>query len=158
MEKKTHTFYAVDFRGEYKNPSHYDYVRLTLSESGYVFESLSRVRTREEISTFRDKDGRLWLRADSLNILMYIEGDALVLDTLQGKPAFLSPGNVYGAGELSFTISDGLWDGESFNEFPEKNEELRPEGFQKVLNDMISIQITQIPRSEYIVGKWILDG
>lgn len=153
---KPHPFYAVDLRGEYRDQHSSDYFLLALFEEGYALSSLNYPDKRELITTHRNENGRIGLRADSLNATMYLRGDTLVLDTLRGMPAFRphTPWRSNDAGSLLFTVFDEFWSGESFTEFPEKNADLNPEGFRKELNDTLSVRLTQIPRSEYIVSGW----
>lgn len=153
-EAEPHPFYAVDFRGEYHNHYNSDYLRLFLSENGYILKGLNRTDQQEQIATFRRENGWVGLRADSLNTTMYLSGDTLIVDTLRGVPLFLSPNGDYNRGDLSFTASEELWSSDSYAEFPEKNEDFKPEGITKDIDHAISIRLTLIPQSEYVIGKW----
>lgn len=149
-------FYAVDFRGEYCDQHHSDYLRIFLSESGYTLRGLNYSDKQEPITTFRRENGQIGFRADSLNTTMYLLGDTLALDTLRGMPKFMphTPWRSYDRGGLSFTISEEFWSSESFGEFPEKDDDFSPDGRLSKLNDTISLRFTQIPQSEYIVSRW----
>lgn len=151
---KPQPFYAFDFRGEYCNLHNLYYFRLFLSDKGYEIESLSQTYKKALISTCRHEDGRIYLRSDSLNARLYLHGDTLVVDTIGGLPSFMSPYERYGSEYFSFTPTREFWDSGSFVEFPEKDEEFKPEGSLIVQNDVISIRLSRIPRSEYVVGKW----
>lgn len=153
-EAEKHYFYAVDFRGEYRNEFNTDYLRLFLSENGYVLKGLNRTGNEEKISTFRTENGWIGLRADSLNTTMYLREDSLVVDTVCGLPVFMSSNGDYSRGDLSFTRLEDFWSSESYAEFPEKNENFKPEGNIKEVDDRLSVRLTQIPQSDYVIAKW----
>lgn len=153
-EAEEHPFYAVDLRGEYHNQFNTEYLRLSLSENGYILKSLTRTDREEQISTFRSREGRIGLRADSLNTTLYWHGDTLVVDTLCGLPTFMSPNGEYSTSDLFFARSEEYWSSDSYAEFPEKAGDFIPEGITKELSQTISVRLTRIPQSEYIIGKW----
>jgi len=148
-----YAFYAVDLRGEYMN-IYYEGFRISLSENGYIMKDM--MYSKEGLITTRTEgNGKIYLQCDSLNAKLYVENDTLRVDTLYGRPSFIWKRDIVIDEERQqFMLQESFWNGESFAEFPEKNEKCSLDKQVIKLNNTYSSRIKQISRSEYLVRKW----
>lgn len=150
---KPHEFYAVDLRGEYMNYN-YDCIRFELSDKGYLAKDMKSSQ-QSLITTSVENNGRIYLQCDSLNARLYLNKDTLMVDTIKYWPLFIAKRDFEGSADLlKFSLRKEFWNGESFVEFPEKNEDYNTAAKEIKLNDNYSATLRQIPRSEYIIRKW----
>lgn len=140
------TFYGVNLRGEYGTEC-YDYMRIVLFSEGYMMNN----NTDPILLKTHMQADSLYLYADSVRF--YMEGDNLQI--ISNKIPWLIHQSK-GCEELLriFTPIDEFLDGESFIEFPEKDEEKSPENKEVRLNESYAVRLRPIPQSEYVVKQW----
>lgn len=152
-------FYAINLRGEYVIASQHKGwfgFRIKLGTEGYELQADTYEKETYPLS-IRKRDGRVFLENEKADMPIIVTDSSLILTNRKENNPIFSV--VYNCNpehrEVSFLLTDEFLTGESFIEFPEKDDESFARKEKKLqLTDKFSIKVKQISQSSYFLRLW----